>query len=71
MTTSFIIRCCIWQLLPAWRRAPRKLGVRSVPAVAIDGKLSSCCAGRGPNEATLRATRLSQPVKAAGLNHGI
>ena len=24
-----------------------KLGIRSVPAVVIDGKLASCCAGRG------------------------
>jgi hypothetical protein len=33
----------------------RTLGIRSVPAVAIDGKLAGCCAGRGPDEATLRA----------------
>src|SRR5438046_6524296 len=26
----------------------RNYGVRSVPAVVIDGKLASCCAGRGP-----------------------
>jgi len=31
------------------------LGVRSVPAVVIDGKLASCCAGRGPEEHVLRA----------------
>ena len=30
-------------------------GVRSVPAVVIDGKLSSCCAGRGPEEHVLIA----------------
>ena len=24
-----------------------KVGIRSVPAVVIDGKLASCCAGRG------------------------
>ena len=29
-------------------------GVRSVPAVVIDGKLASCCAGRGPEEHALR-----------------
>ena len=33
----------------------RNYGVRSVPAVVIDGKLASCCAGRGPEEHTLRA----------------
>jgi len=37
------------------------LGVRSVPAVAIDGKLADCCAGRGPDESTLRAAGLGQP----------
>lgn len=30
-------------------------GIRSVPAVVIDGKLASCCAGRGPDEGILRA----------------
>lgn len=30
-------------------------GVCSVPAVVIDGKLASCCAGRGPDEDVLRA----------------
>ena len=31
------------------------LGVRTVPAVAIDGALAGCCAGRGLEEETLRA----------------
>lgn len=30
------------------------LGIRSVPAVVIDGRLADCCAGRGPDEAALR-----------------
>lgn len=38
------------------------LGIRSVPAVVIGGKLADCCAGRGPQEATLRAAGLGQPV---------
>ena len=29
-------------------------GVRSVPAVVIDGKLAGCCAGRGTDEHVLR-----------------
>jgi glutaredoxin len=33
----------------------KNFGVRSVPAVVIDGKLASCCAGRGPEEHILRA----------------
>ena len=39
------------------------LGIRSVPAVVIDGKLADCCVGRGPDEATLRAAGLGQPSK--------
>jgi glutaredoxin len=38
------------------------LGIRSVPAVVIDGKLADCCAGRGPDETTLRALGLGQPL---------
>jgi glutaredoxin 3 len=32
----------------------RSLGIRSVPAIVIDGRLAGCCAGRGPDEAALR-----------------
>jgi glutaredoxin len=39
----------------------KSLGVRSVPAVAIDGVLAGCCAGRGPDESVLRAAGLGQP----------
>jgi hypothetical protein len=39
----------------------KMLGVRSVPAVAIDGKLADCCAGRGIDEQVLRAAGLGQP----------
>ena len=38
------------------------LGVRSVPAVVIDGELADCCSGRGPDEATLRKADLGQPI---------
>ncbi len=34
------------------------MGIRSVPAVVIDGNVAGCCAGRGPDEATLRAAGL-------------
>ena len=40
----------------------RKLGIRSVPAVVIDGKLADCCTGRGPDEATLKAAGIGQPI---------
>ncbi len=39
----------------------KALGVRSVPAVAINGQLAGCCAGRGVDEASLRAAGLGQP----------
>ena len=29
-------------------------GIRSLPSVVVDGQLAGCCAGRGPEEATLR-----------------
>jgi hypothetical protein len=47
---------------PAVARRAKVLGVRSVPAVAIDGKLADCCRGRGPDEAVLRAAGLGQSV---------
>jgi hypothetical protein len=40
----------------------RSLGVRSVPAVAVDGELADCCSGRGPDETTLRAAGLGTPI---------
>ncbi len=38
------------------------LGIASIPAVAIDGALADCCAGRGPDEAALRAAGLGVPL---------
>lgn len=32
----------------------QKLGVRSLPAIVVDGKLAGCCAGHGPDEQVLR-----------------
>jgi glutaredoxin 3 len=40
----------------------KSLGIRSVPAIVIDGKLADCCAGRGPDEATLKASGLGKPL---------
>lgn len=38
------------------------LGVQSVPAVAIDGKLADCCSGRGPYLEVLKAAGLGHPL---------
>lgn len=40
----------------------KALGIRSVPAVVIDGRLASCCAGRGVDQAALRAAGLGRPI---------
>jgi len=47
---------------PAVAKRAKSLGIRSVPAVAIDGKLADCCAGRGPEEAALRAAGVGQTI---------
>jgi len=47
---------------PEVARRARSLGIRSVPAVVIDGTLAACCSERGPDEATLRT---------AGLGHAL
>jgi glutaredoxin len=38
------------------------LGINSVPAVVIDGKLSDCCAGRGPDLKVLKTAGLGVPL---------
>jgi glutaredoxin 3 len=47
---------------PAVAGRAKRLGIRSVPAVAINGKLADCCAGRGPQEAALRAAGVGQAI---------
>lgn len=39
-----------------------ELGIRSVPAVTVNGKLAECCAGRGVDENALRAMGVGQPL---------
>jgi len=40
----------------------KALGVKAVPAVAVDGKLAECCAGMGINEASLKAAGIGRPL---------
>ena len=40
----------------------KALGVCSVPAVAIDGKLAECCTDRGVDMQVLRAAGLGRPL---------
>lgn len=47
---------------PATAQRARSLGVRSVPAVVIDGKLADCCSGRGPDKAALQAAGVGKAI---------
>jgi glutaredoxin 3 len=47
---------------PEIARRAKSLGIRTVPTVVINGQLADCCAGRGPDEQTLRAAGLGQPL---------
>ncbi len=40
----------------------KEYGIKSVPAIVIDGKLAGCCAGRGIDEATLKASGIGSPL---------
>ncbi|MBT8398977.1 MAG: thioredoxin family protein [Rhodothermia bacterium] len=40
----------------------KEFGIQSVPAVVINGVVSDCCAGRGPNISTLKAMGLGQAI---------
>jgi glutaredoxin 3 len=42
-------------------RRAKDLGIRSVPAVVVDGAVASCCRG-GPSEEDLRAAGIGQPL---------
>lgn len=47
---------------PAVAERAKGLGIRSVPAVVVDGKPADCCAGRGFEEGTLRAAGVGTPI---------
>ena len=46
---------------PAIAVKAKSYGVHTVPAVAVDGKLAACCAGAGPDEASLKAMGIGEP----------
>ncbi len=43
---------------PAVAARAKALGIKSVPAIVIDGKLADCCQGRGVDLDTLRQAGL-------------
>lgn len=40
----------------------KSLGVKSIPAVVVNGKLAGCCASRGPDKDKLRAAGIGQAL---------
>lgn len=44
------------------REQARRYGIKSVPAVAIDGKLADCCSSRGVDIEILKKAGLGQPL---------
>ncbi len=38
----------------------KALGIKTAPAVVVDGKLADCCAGRGTEEESLRKAGVGQ-----------
>ena len=47
---------------PEVARRAKRLGIRTLPAVVINGTLAACCEGRGVDEATLRAAGVGQAL---------
>lgn len=40
----------------------KRLGIRVVPAVVVDGELAACCENAGPTESALRAAGIGQAL---------
>ena len=66
LVESMVCPSCEVQVLdmhdPEVAERAKALGVRSVPAVVVDGKLAGCCSGRGPDEQALRDAGVGSPI---------
>lgn len=51
--------------LPEVSSRAKDLGIPSVPAVVVDGKLADCCKGRGPSEDSLRQAGVGEMKNSA------
>lgn len=47
---------------PEIQRRAADLGIKSIPAVVIDGELAECCTRRGVDLTVLRAAGLGRPI---------
>jgi hypothetical protein len=41
----------------------RELGIKTVPAVVVDGELADCCRGAGPTEESLRQAGIGRQLE--------
>ena len=66
MINQMVCPCCDVSILDMHEKEvasrARALGIRSLPAVAVDGQLADCCIGRGPDEGSVRAMGVGQPL---------
>jgi glutaredoxin 3 len=44
----------------------KTLGIRTIPAMVIDGQLAECCGERGPSERLLQAAGIGTPLGYGG-----
>jgi len=47
---------------PANASKARQFGIKTVPAVIVNGSLVSCCENTGPQKADLQAAGIGQPL---------
>jgi glutaredoxin 3 len=47
---------------PAIAAKADRYGVRTIPAIAVDGRLAACCTAGGLDEASLRAAGVGVPL---------
>lgn len=66
MIKSLACPSCEIQVLdmqrPEIAKKAKQYGIKSVPAVVINGKLADCCGENGPSEAVLRSAGLGQTI---------
>lgn len=47
---------------PQIAKAAESLGIKSIPAVVIDGKIAECCTAAGPDIEALKAAGIGRPL---------
>lgn len=47
---------------PQIAKAAEGLGIKSIPAVVIDGKIAECCTAAGPDIEALKAAGIGRPL---------